>query len=174
MSFLFQDWWCITISTKDTGKLQIDPRKVAEFWENTTSSGWLPANHPGKWGANVLGMYGDDARYSKAGEKFISISWNCILQESKRTLFWLQHVFVSLNDLSQKYIYNVIHHDYDSSASTVTPACPGLDIARYPIFVVRCALSVPDYTLMRVYQVVVWSLQVSCSTYLFTTVLWFG
>lgn len=90
-------------ATKDTGKLKIDPRKVSEFWENTTSSGWLPTNHPGKWGANVLGMYGDDARYSKAGEKFISISWNCILQESKRTLFDFNTFSVSLNAcLSQK------------------------------------------------------------------------
>ncbi len=64
----------------------MDPRKITEYWGKTTSSGWLPSEHPGKWGANVLGLYGDDAKYSKAGEKFVQLHWNCILDESKRPL----------------------------------------------------------------------------------------
>lgn len=72
--------------TEDTGKLKLDNGKIKEFWEKTTGTGWLDPNHPGKWGANVIGLYGDDAKYTKSGEKFISVSWNCVLQESKRWL----------------------------------------------------------------------------------------
>jgi hypothetical protein len=63
----------------------LDQVKISEFWEKTTQSGWLNPNHPGKWGANVCGLYGDDARYTKSGEKLIVIAWNCLLQEPSST-----------------------------------------------------------------------------------------
>ena len=49
-----------------------------------------------------------------------------------------------------------------SQSTFCNHGCLGLDLARYPILVLRCSLTVPDYTLMTVYQVIAWSLQVSC------------
>lgn len=84
LSFLFK------LASKDTGKLKRDAAQIAEFWAKTTSSGWLEANHPGSaLGAIPLGLYGDDARYTKSGEKFISISWNAILHKHERTFRWI-------------------------------------------------------------------------------------
>ena len=37
----------------------------------------------------------------------------------------------------------------------------GLDLARFPIMVLRYSLSVPDHTLVRLYEVIAWSLRVS-------------
>ena len=71
-------------ATKETQKLKVDSDKLAEFWKNTTATGWINPSHPGKWGANVIGLYGDDARYTKSGEKLVVIAWNCILQEANR------------------------------------------------------------------------------------------
>ena len=70
-------------ATKDSGKLKMKRETVAEFWQKTTATGWLNPSHPGKWGANVVGLYGDDARYTKSGEKLIAIAWNCLLQEAQ-------------------------------------------------------------------------------------------
>lgn len=39
--------------------------------------------------------------------------------------------------------------------------CLGLDLARYPICILRMALVVPDYTLNRVHQIIAWSFQVA-------------
>ena len=66
---------------KESGKLSLDMEALAEFWQNTTQTGWLNPNHPGRFGANVVGLYGDDARYTKSGEKLICIAWNVLLQE---------------------------------------------------------------------------------------------
>lgn len=46
--------------------------------------GGLIRTIPEDGGGNVLGLYGDDARYTKSGEKLLAIAWNCILQESAR------------------------------------------------------------------------------------------
>ena len=45
--------------------------------------------------------------------------------------------------------------------------CSGLDLARFPIRVLRCALNVPEYTLTRVYQVIAWSLKDSWDQIIF-------
>ena len=45
---------------KESGKLSLDMEALAEFWQNTTQTGWLNPNHPGRFGANVVGLYGDD------------------------------------------------------------------------------------------------------------------
>ncbi|CAL1127787.1 unnamed protein product [Cladocopium goreaui] len=44
-----------------------------------------------------------------------------------------------------------------SAAASVQEAKAGLDLARFPILIMRCALAIPDYTLMRIYQVIAWS-----------------
>jgi len=143
----------------------VDPRLIAEYWEKTTSTGWLPSDHPGRWGANVVDLYGDDAKYSKAGEKFIQIHWNAILSESKRSFATLKFtclrlVFVlwgtCLNPILKVYL-----DQYIAEVSQTSHGNLGLDLARYPIMVLRYSLAVPDYTLMAVYQVIAWSFQVS-------------
>ena len=48
-----------------------------------------------------------------------------------------------------------------SYSSLARRSCLGLDLARFPICLLRMALVVPDYTLMRVHQVIAWSFQVS-------------
>lgn len=139
---------------KDTGKLTVNPTDIREFWQKTTSSGWLDPNHPGKWGANPIGLYGDDAKYNKSGEKFISICWNCILQKPKRILEVWIFVFLFLDFGSLP-----LHALRITFPEVSRPGSPGLDLARFPCFILRFALAVPDYTLIRMYQVVAWSLQ---------------
>lgn len=63
--------------------MTLNKAKINEYWQHSTATGWLDPGHPGSWGANVIGLYGDDAKY-KAGEKLLSICWNCILQEPAR------------------------------------------------------------------------------------------
>lgn len=45
--------------------------------------GWHSADHPGNVGelGNPLGLYGDDCRYNKAGEKLVVMNFNILLQE---------------------------------------------------------------------------------------------
>ena len=70
-----------------SGKFQRNDAANREFWQHTTRYGWLQQGHPG---ANVnacpLGLYGDDCRYNKAGEKLVVINFNLLLQEA-RSLF---------------------------------------------------------------------------------------
>ena len=93
MRFMFLCWWNLQkfnsrywgdVAAKDSGKLTLNPAEIAKFWEHTTKTGFLNKDHPGKWGANVCGLYGDDARFTKSGEKLLAIVWNCILQETAR------------------------------------------------------------------------------------------
>ena len=76
----------LVIYAKDSGKLKLDGQQIAEFWRETTERGWLDGSHPGKPHANPIGLYGDDAKYTKSGEKFINICWNCLLHEPNRYL----------------------------------------------------------------------------------------
>ena len=107
--------WCmglmmlnqIKIPAKDSQKLKLSPATVQEYWANTTASGWLDADHPGKWGANVVGLYGDDAKYNKSGEKFISISWNCVLEESKRHFNLISSSLFTQHFLFLRYLYEL-------------------------------------------------------------------
>ena len=147
---------------KDSGKLKLDQTKITEFWNHTCNTGWLEPNHPGNWGANVIGFYGDDARYTKGGEKLISLAWNAILQEPER--HWV-HFSIFLFNI--KYFLKSLHCTYTQSHKSLSwsPMVRlfywGLDLARFPICVLRCSLVIPDYTLRRVYCVIAWSFQVS-------------
>ena len=78
--------------------MALNPTSISEFWRKTTESGWLDPNHPGKWGANPIGLYGDDAKYTRSGEKFISCSWNALLQESSGTSANLNNMLLFLFD----------------------------------------------------------------------------
>lgn len=78
--------------SKDSKKLIRDDSAIRRFWDHCCATGFLPRDHPGR-GDNVLGIYGDDCRYNKAGDKLIVITINCILQEPKRILTAIGNVF---------------------------------------------------------------------------------
>lgn len=71
--------------SKESKKLLRDEQQIQQFWDHCCNTGFLPANHPGR-GSNPVGIYGDDCRYSKAGEKLVVIHWNVILQKAKSPL----------------------------------------------------------------------------------------
>lgn len=100
-----------------SGKFQRNDAAIREFWQHTTRYGWLQRGHPGATvNACPLGLYGDDCRYNKAGEKLVVINFNMLLQEAK-----------------------------------------SLDLSRFPLFLLRVSRMVPDYSLTRVYQLLMWS-----------------
>lgn len=71
--------------SKESKKLIRNDYAIRRFWDHCCATGFLQQDHPGR-GENVVGIYGDDCRYNKAGEKLIVITMNCILQEPRRTL----------------------------------------------------------------------------------------
>ena len=72
----------VNANSKASKKVKLDVNKIKEYWEKAAS-----ADHPGAWGANVVGLYGDDCKYNNVGEKVIVIAMNLVLFEPKSSLF---------------------------------------------------------------------------------------
>ena len=75
---------CIHISLhfaiKDNNLLRISPDDLASYWERQEAGlGYKP---PG-FGKVPLGIYGDDARFTKSGDKIIMVSVNAVLHEPR-------------------------------------------------------------------------------------------
>lgn len=51
---------------------------------------------------------------------------------------------------------NTFHNCVFSSACE-----SGLDLCRYPLFVLRCSLAIPDYSLQPIWEIICWSLNVT-------------
>ena len=68
-------------SFQENHKLKKDCTAIAKFWDHCCSTGFLQADHPGR-GKSPVGIYGDDCRYNKTGEKLVALNFNCILQET--------------------------------------------------------------------------------------------
>ncbi|CAE7939796.1 unnamed protein product [Symbiodinium sp. KB8] len=66
-------------SQEDNNLLRVDPEDLARYWESQEAG--LGAKPPGA-GMVPLGLYGDDARFTKGGgDKIIMISMNAVLHE---------------------------------------------------------------------------------------------
>ena len=72
----------VNANSKASKKVKLDVNKIKEYWEKAAS-----ADHPGAWGTNVVGLYGDDCKYNNVGEKVIVIAMNLVLFEPKSSLF---------------------------------------------------------------------------------------
>ena len=81
-----------------SGKLVPNDAAIKKFWDHTTAHGWLSSNHPGR-NKNPLGLYGDDCRYNKSGEKLLCMNFNIILQEIKCVLT-LQSILIFFENSS--------------------------------------------------------------------------
>ena len=77
---------------KESRKLERDNRAIGKFWDHCCSTGFLQADHPGR-GKNPVGIYGDDCRYNKTGEKLVALNFNCILQEPRSIWMGLNRIF---------------------------------------------------------------------------------
>ena len=92
--------------------IRVDPSELLEYWRRQ-SAGQMrtPAGADGPSGPSIpLGLYGDDARFNKTGDKIIMISMNCILHEPgngeiKRYPIWTLREFISLG---QRSVYPVM------------------------------------------------------------------
>lgn len=82
--------------------------------------------------ANVVGLYGDDCRYNNVGEKLLVVCMNLILQEPARRLVRKKG--------GKRFL------------------AAGLDLCRYPIFVLRQFLQIHGYTLDPVFHLIRWSM----------------
>ena len=123
---------------------------IAKFWDHCCSTGFLQADHPGR-GKNPVGIYGDDCRYNKIGEKLVALNFNCILQEPKS--IWIRSLtfFIFFYGFRWHFEYLCIKN------KTHLFIQQGLDMCRFPIFVLRNSRLIPEYTLERVYHVIAWS-----------------
>lgn len=66
---------------EDSGKIILDKAKIRQYWQHANDP-----THPGSvQGANIVGLYGDDCKYTDVGEKLIIIAMNLPLFEPKRT-----------------------------------------------------------------------------------------
>ena len=74
--------YAVHANSKASKKVKLDVNKIKEYWEKAAS-----ADHPGAWGANVVGLYGDDCKYNNVGKKKIVIAMNLVLFEPKSSLF---------------------------------------------------------------------------------------
>ena len=72
--------------------MERDNRAIGKFWDHCCSTGFLQADHPGR-GKNPVGIYGDDCRYNKTGEKLVALNFNCILQEPRSISMGLKTSF---------------------------------------------------------------------------------
>lgn len=72
--------------SKASGKFVRDQAAIDRYWQHTTEFGWHSRDHPAFAARAVpMGLYGDDCRYNRSGEKLIVLNCNCILQEPKST-----------------------------------------------------------------------------------------
>ena len=125
--------------SKDSQKLKLDKVKISEYWQH------VDPTHPGAAKeANVVGLYGDDCKYNNVGEKLIVIAMNVILFEPECSLT-LVYFFQKLSIMYKEHMQLTRSHS-------------GLDLCRYPLFVLRCSLHIPDYSLQRIWEVICWSL----------------
>ena len=77
---------------KESHKLERDNCAIGKFWDHCCPTGFLQADHPGRC-KNPVGIYGDDCRYNKTGEKLVAINFNCILQEPRSIWMGLNRIF---------------------------------------------------------------------------------
>ena len=83
--------------------VRVDPNELLEYWRRQ-SAGQMRTSRgaDGPSGPSIpLGLYGDDARFNKAGDKIIMISMNVVLHkpgkgEMKRYPIWTLREFISL------------------------------------------------------------------------------
>ena len=61
---------------KDNKLLRIDPEDLAKYWQRQEAA---LGSRPQGFGCVPLGIYGDDARFTKGGDKIIMISLNAVL-----------------------------------------------------------------------------------------------
>lgn len=63
---------------EDNNLLRISPEDLASYWERQEAGlGYKPHG----FGMVPLGIYGDDARFTKGGDKIVMISLNAVLHE---------------------------------------------------------------------------------------------
>lgn len=69
--------------------------KIREYWQRVDSM------HPGALvNGNIVGLYGDDAKYTQTGEKLIGIAMNVVLFEPKSpSNHFFKETFVKSYDL---------------------------------------------------------------------------
>lgn len=156
------------LQCKASGKLVRDEDSISQYWRHTTQYGWHKRDHPGfAVKAAPMGLYGDDCRYNKSGEKLVILNCNTILQEPKRTLIRFLYVFfltayLGLRKSTEDCPNKMIIFSAKSNSG-------GLDLCRFPVFALRVSRLVPDYSLTRVYALLVWSFkavqQFKVSTY---------
>ena len=86
-----------------------------------------------------MGLYGDDCRYTKSGEKLVVLNVNILLQKFKSNFAHDQQFFMY-------YLFFTNLGD-----NTKLPGC-------------RVSRLVADYSLKRIFQVLLWSLDAPCSS----------
>ena len=69
---------------KETGRIRVSAKQLDEFWVHEQAHSPTPLGS--RIGALPLGVWGDDARYNRSGQKLILITVNCLLHESARSL----------------------------------------------------------------------------------------
>lgn len=86
--------------SEESGKLVRQDAAIKEYWRHTTQYGWHPKDHPGVSAcANPCGLYGDDCRYNKGGEKLVVMNFNTLLMEPKSYLAHISSMFYFLVSL---------------------------------------------------------------------------
>jgi len=69
----------------------LDREKIREYWER------VDPTHPGALvDGNIVGLYGDDAKYTQTGEKLIGKAMNVVLFEPKSPLNPKQYLLLVL------------------------------------------------------------------------------
>ena len=111
--------------------VRVDPNELLEYWRRQ-SAGQMrtPSGADGPSGPSIpLGLYGDDARFNKAGDKIIMISMNVVLHkpgkgEMKRYPIWTLREFISLGRRSVYPVMRLLAWSFN---------VPGLNSMSFPL-----------------------------------------
>ena len=72
-------------SAEDTGRLRVSAAEISRYWAHTASRHPLGKNVVGfAEQANPLGVWGDDGRFNRAGQKLVLFTVNALLHNSSR------------------------------------------------------------------------------------------
>ena len=145
----------IGLHAQENRKISWKSADVTSFWKHWRDH--VPFHHPAaEEGKHIpIGIFGDDAKYTLAGAKVIVMLLNFVVQNTMRALTYLCVCFLVLQrNMQQNPQENVL-----TPHVHVTPL--GLDLSRFPFFVLRYELTLGQQTMDPILRVIAWSFNAS-------------